>query len=496
MMIKFLNFGVGLGVQAADYMLARYDANGDERKEVRVLRGSPLLVGSIVDSLKFVWRYTSGVISWHLDDNPSDRDMQNVLNDMEALSFAGLEKSQYIYSAVLHVSQDDSKHIHWFTPRVDLESGKHFNSAPPFHLSTFDSICDKHNYGRGWARPGDMLRSRLFHPGPLWVERARKSRMISRADAASRELSGIGDFSSALMAEADSRQVLEELVLSLIFITKVKDYDDLVMALDEWVDITQASDKRLSVKIRGSNQSIKLSGEVFRKTVDYEVVRSNAQDPANVGLPLRAYKDKPANVVDINRSEYAKAKVDRHMCIRSTYNKEHYPAPRFRHNSSPIPSTENSETLKADEENLVLKVFPPNFHAVDLQSYQEALDYLANLLSEESFTYINRPVELDYANDERIRNCSYQDIELTTRRAHEANASLSAAARSIRKTDEQLDIAAKRLPESNALLGKGSRAIDWCLNQIDSACRRVDELLGRAWKPVMRTPHKRETRSR
>ena len=495
-MIKFLNYGVGSGIQAANYMLARHDANGDERKEVQVLRGSPILVGSIVDTLKSVWRYTSGVISWHIEDNPSEQDIFDVLVDMESVSFAGLDKSQYIYSAVLHVSQADSKHVHWFTARVDLESGKHFNSAPPYHLSTFDRLCDKHNYGHGWARPNDMLRSRLMHPGPLWIERARKRKMKSNVDEYTKVHDGVGDFSSALIVEEDTRQVLEDLVIDLVFVQEVKDYEDLVKSLGAWVEVTSAKDKRLIVRIVGTEKVIRLSGELYRKTVDYDAIRQSAKDVENIGFPLRAYQERPVNVIDPVLFEHATLELDRHISMRTSYNNNHYPTPKLGPIFSLIISKEMPEKLPVVHEAIEIKRADENDSQDEPQSYQDALSYLMKSYSGEEFLQINNPVELNNANNERIRNVAYKDIELATRRAHETNEFIRNAVGHIRTTDEHLDIVARRLPETNARLGEGSRAINWCLDRINNACRRVDEFLGRARRSVIPSGLKKGIRPR
>uniref|UniRef100_UPI00148F0466 mobilization protein n=1 Tax=Acinetobacter brisouii TaxID=396323 RepID=UPI00148F0466 len=79
------------------------------------------------------------------------------LDEFEAHAFAGLEQSQYHLFAVLHTDDDGSKHIHVLTPRIDLESGKSLNIAPPGHEKHFDSLRDYFNTKYEWSRPDDVL---------------------------------------------------------------------------------------------------------------------------------------------------------------------------------------------------------------------------------------------------------------------------------------------------------------------------------------------------
>ena len=72
-------------------------------------------------------------------------------------AFAGLDQSQYHLFAVLHTDDDGSKHIHVLVPRLDLQSGKSLNIAPPGHEKHFDALRDYFNTKYQWSRPDDLL---------------------------------------------------------------------------------------------------------------------------------------------------------------------------------------------------------------------------------------------------------------------------------------------------------------------------------------------------
>ena len=60
---------------------------------------------------------------------PRGSGKEGVLRDFEGVAFSGLEPDQYSWSAILHVDQDGTKHVHVFIARVELRSGKAFNVA-------------------------------------------------------------------------------------------------------------------------------------------------------------------------------------------------------------------------------------------------------------------------------------------------------------------------------------------------------------------------------
>ena len=89
-MIKFLARGTGSAAAAADYLTREQfpahdqDRDPDQEKnpeEVKVLRGHPHQVAAVADTLQFEHKYTSGVIAWAPEDNPSDAQIGRVVDE-------------------------------------------------------------------------------------------------------------------------------------------------------------------------------------------------------------------------------------------------------------------------------------------------------------------------------------------------------------------------------------------------------------------------------
>lgn len=209
-----------------------HDHLGQKRDDVTVLRGDPELVADVGDSLDFKWKYSSGIIAFAPGDDPDPFEIDQILNQFEELSFAGLPKDRRCYTAIRH-----GDHIHILAARVDLGTGKSFNPAPPGHLAAFDSLRDFWNYRRGWARPDDPERSRRVQP--VFFD-------------------GV---------DADRTQILKFLD-ECIQHRSIKDHASLHRVLGEYFDITRSGVGKngtpyISVRSRTSGKICRLKGEMF-----------------------------------------------------------------------------------------------------------------------------------------------------------------------------------------------------------------------------------------
>ena len=162
MMIKFHKAGAS-GRAAAEYLEGDKDHQGRPREHVEVLRGDPFRVGQIVDSLDFKHRRTAGVIAWAPADNPTPEQIDEVLDNFERLAWSGLDPDRYAWSAVRHDDPSGGVHVHIMAARVDLQTGKSLNIAPPTWQMDFDPLGAALNIKHGWARPDRPARSSDVH---------------------------------------------------------------------------------------------------------------------------------------------------------------------------------------------------------------------------------------------------------------------------------------------------------------------------------------------
>jgi hypothetical protein len=256
MHIKFLSHGTGSGRAAVEYLLRDTDHNGKLRAKVEVLRGNPLHAAQVCDSLDFVHRYTSGVIAWAPGDAPTDKDIEQVINDFEEVAFAGLNPKNYLFLVVLHEDDNGGKHLHVLTPRVHLATGKSLNIAPPGWEKTYDPLRDYYNWSKGWARPNDVERARMVQPGHQALITANAMR-------------------EGLSIELDTKELLTRYLMQHIENGMIKNRADIRSSLSELGEITREGEKYISIKPLGFNRAIRLKGAIYGAEFNTE----NFQEP-------------------------------------------------------------------------------------------------------------------------------------------------------------------------------------------------------------------------
>lgn len=166
MLIKFFSRGQGNGRGPVEYA-CRADLEGRELVQPEVLRGDTECTTELIDSIDRNWRYTSGVISFALEDAPTPEQQEQVMDEFETLAFAGLEANQYDILWVRHQhTQGGRVELHFVTPRMELTSGKALNIAPPGWENTYGPLVRALNAENGWARPEDPERARELQKGP------------------------------------------------------------------------------------------------------------------------------------------------------------------------------------------------------------------------------------------------------------------------------------------------------------------------------------------
>jgi hypothetical protein len=318
MLIKFLAHGSGDPRRAAAYLTGILDHKGHARAGVQVLRGNPALVAEVAATTKNVHKYTSGVIAWAGGDAPRPEEIEQVLIDFERVAYAGLDPEQYAWSAVQHVSDDGSTHVHVFTARVELTTGKALNIAPPGWKKAFDPWRDYWNLSKGWARPDDPNRARVLQPGSY----AKASRKVSRPVDEARDLipeMGLDalDIEAALASEPDPKRWIADLLIGEILAERINSREDLLNCMRRFGDVNRVSDQFISLRLRGRSKPIRFKGRLFEIGFDAQAVRDEAAQPSEAMSTRQA--------PDLAAAAVAKATLARVVGARVAYNHRRYP---------------------------------------------------------------------------------------------------------------------------------------------------------------------------
>jgi hypothetical protein len=266
MLIKFLSHGEGSGQSAMAYLLGPRDHRGTVREEIQVLRGNPEADAKLIDNLTFKKRYSSGVLAWAPEDQPTDEQIQAVLDDFEKVAFAGLQGNQYTWSAVLHREKGGGVHVHLVVPRVELQSGKSFNVAPPRWDKDLNPVAEMHNYRHGWARPDDPGRRRVVKPGPSF-----EAKLVATAERMNKPI-------------ITTREQINDWIVECIGQGLIENRADIRASLAELGKITRENEKSISVKLPGAKRAIRLKGAIYEEGFYpgciEEIATEKAREPA------------------------------------------------------------------------------------------------------------------------------------------------------------------------------------------------------------------------
>ena len=299
MHIKFLARGTGSARAAAKYLLGERDAAGKLREGVEVLRGDPHRVASVADTLGFEHRYTSGVIAWAPEDEPTDKQIGAVLDAFEKTAWAGLEPDRYAWAAVLHREEGGGAHVHVLAARCDLETGRSLNIAPPGWRKTFDPLRDAFNHEHGWGRPDDPARARVEQPGHrAYIEAAQ--------------------LRAGLRLESSSRELIRDYLIQRVEHGAVKDRFDVVAALREaGLEVPRQGKDYLTAMDRETGERWRLKGRLY--AFDFHPERFHRAEAAAAG---ERTKGDPG--VDRERARAARRKLAARREERAAYHRARY----------------------------------------------------------------------------------------------------------------------------------------------------------------------------
>ena len=312
MMIKFYA-GNASGAAAAAYLEKATDHKGRPRAGVAVLRGDPELVGQVADSLSFKHRTTSAVIAWAPEDNPSRSDIDAVLDSFERLAWAGLEPDRAAWCAIRHDDEPGGGiHVHILAARVDLETGKSLNIAPPGWQKDFGPWRDYHNIKHNWARPDDPARARAV-------------RLSDHEEKINADLSRDGK--GKLI---NPKEQLTDILTMQITAGLITNRADVIRALEEYGEITRAGKDYISLKPDGEDKAIRLRGSIYDQ--HFTPAAHRAADPET---DRAGGADRPGPDSEL---ETVRGKLEKAHQRRAQYNRRKYGGAATRDQGVPDPS--------------------------------------------------------------------------------------------------------------------------------------------------------------
>ena len=283
MHIKFLDHGKGSAAHASAYVLDKFDHQGNVRAGVEVLRGDATTFNAVCDASPHLWKYTSGVIAWSKEDDPTNEQIQEVLNDFEKHAFSGLDPSQYHLFAVLHTDDDGSKHIHVLAPRLDIQSGKSLNIAPPGHEKHFDSLRDYFNTKYQWSRPDDLL----------LMQTTQEPNHIAKLNAQAKKILNEQDLTN--LTKSQFCKVIDNYVKTLLKTQTVKNRAEIVSCIEQLEGVASVRAQQTVTVTLNNGKKHRLSGDFYHEQFEIglysERLRAEAESRPTANELAQAIRD-------------------------------------------------------------------------------------------------------------------------------------------------------------------------------------------------------------
>lgn len=264
MLIKFLKHGQGSPAKAAAYVLDDVDHLNHPRAGVDVLVGDPIIFNSLCEFSPHKWKYTSGVIAWSKEDQPTDQQIKEVLDEFEKHAFAGLESHQYHLFITQHIEDDGSKHLHILVPRLELETGGSLNIAPPGHQKYYDPLRDYFNAKYNWSDPSD----------PLLTATTQQPDHIHKLNAQAKKI--LGQNSLEQLKKNQFCTVIDNYVKTLLKSQVVKTRTDIAKHLRELAQVESVKEGKGYLTVLLSNgKKHRLKGDFYHEQFEINAYRKH-----------------------------------------------------------------------------------------------------------------------------------------------------------------------------------------------------------------------------
>jgi hypothetical protein len=300
MIVGFSKYSKGCGKAPVEYFISCRNVDGTSRiPPPEILEGDPVLTSRLIDSLPFMHKYTSGVLSFSPGEIIPPEMERDIMDSFERTAFAGLQPDQY---AILWVRHQHANHheLHFLVPRVELATGRSMNISPPGRAcrELFDTFRSMINARYGLANPDDPARARDVslpaHIAKLKAVGARKGEKLKQ----------------------DIREIITEQVKREVAAGRITDQGGVVRYLEgQGFTINRAGRDYVTVIEPSEGTKIRLRGVFFSQGPLGAPRASNGE--------IGAIHDAP----DPARAERMKERLESMIAARAEYHRKRYGVP-------------------------------------------------------------------------------------------------------------------------------------------------------------------------
>ena len=314
MLVKFFARGVGKGSGPVEYITRRTSPNTGQLREPapEVIRGNPELTTQLIDGLDFQYKYNSGVLSFAIEDAPTEIEQQAIIDSFEEYAFAGITPDCYNTLWVRHThTGSDRVELHFVTPKVELDSGKSLNIAPPGWHGYFKPWQTYWNIKEDWARPDDLARKRIYSPGYQALIDAENQR-------------------AGIVTAPNPKQQLTDYITQRIEARLITNRDDIINSFTELgLEIPRQSKNYITVLDPETKNRYRLKGGIYEASwrlggQSQEEDRSREQTPSFDSRARTSGTTATANSTKERELEKLQARIREMAQSRADYHRSRY----------------------------------------------------------------------------------------------------------------------------------------------------------------------------
>lgn len=288
MIVRIFKAGRSRGESPVNYLLSDSDHSGEARDvKPEVLEGHPATTVHIINSIQRQHKYVSGVIAFRREEQPTRKQMHEVIDAFKATVAPGLSADQFNSLWVLHQDKGNVE-MHFVFPMTTL-SGQRMNIHPPGpkNIALYQTFSQVMNEALGY---------RQVQPEPMKLANTHSKFKNAMTTERNRHIELLGDeIAQAIQSGVPNRDGVCRFL-----------EDDL------GIMITRKGADYISVKLPGAKKAIRLKGPLFQEGTDYQTLplaQSGKSGPVRLTAPdFQQAKDRLHKLVqerhDFNQKAY------------------------------------------------------------------------------------------------------------------------------------------------------------------------------------------------
>ncbi|HGJ5877581.1 MAG TPA: relaxase/mobilization nuclease domain-containing protein [Arsenophonus nasoniae] len=292
MIVGFSKYSKGNGNVAIDYLI---DPNRTSERQINppeVIKGDVQLTKSLINTLEFEHKYTSGVLSFAPNEKITPEMEKAIIERFEQVAFAGQSEDRY---NVLWVRHQHAGHheLHFITPRIELETGKSFNIKQPGKATqaVYDDFRNEINARYGLASPDDPSRKR-----DLKLTDAELKLKLTEKNG-------------------NVKQIVNEILVNRTISGAIKNREDVLNSLKELgFSINRAGKNYITIKDPSTEEKFRLKGTLYEQDFN----------PSREIESATATGSRDYTKADENAAREYQQRVNQHIEKRTQYNAARY----------------------------------------------------------------------------------------------------------------------------------------------------------------------------